>query len=210
MMLDRFFRIAPVKYKAKDGSGRTVVVEHRIGRAAGHFTKNDLMLKTGLEQEYSEDCSQMARRIKDRKSLRRWEKGEYTRQQGRMGRMVDSYRKFLAQFYEVQGLVPRMVFVPHDKDNIIFIQGLVNTGTHSLVAGEAEDTAAWTDATQRKNKPSHERYEESIAQAKALLRLPSINKDLEHRLRLLASGELPPLLEGPKDKKKGDKEPDKK
>lgn len=182
-----------MSFRAKDGSGRKVIIEHRIGKTTASFAKKQLLNKVGLEKEWREQCKMLQRRITNAKE---WEKlcdALYTSQMKKLGGMIGSYRKFLNNFYGTQGISPCLTYVPVDGSGSfgIYIQALIDEKTRMLVAGEPEDLALWSEVTASREKSHVDMYDNALLVAKGLLRLSSVNKDIQARMQLVTRGEVP-------------------
>lgn len=182
-----------MSYKAKDGSGRRVIIEHRIGKTTSHFTKKQILNKVGLEKEWREQCRSLQRRITN---IKEWESlcdSLYGTQMKKLGAMVTHYRKFLTKFYSTQDIVPCLTYVPVDGSGTfgIYVQALVDAKTRMLVAGEAEDLALWSEVTASREKSHVDMYDVAVSVAKGLMRLSSVNRDIVHRMTMVAKGDVP-------------------
>lgn len=201
--IDRLFRISPVKVKAKDGSNELIPIEHRLGRDAGYFTGQDLMKKLDLENEFSEYVLDMQKKIRDKDRLKEVLDDKYRLLKGKMNRVVSDYRKYLEQFYGnyPRALLPMFAFVPvGEKMDGLYLQGLADDATLKLVAGDAEDATRWCETVFSKTKKWADLNARAESQAKALLALPGLNKDLKHRIQVIAQGKMPARLTFEKDK----------
>lgn len=196
--MDRLFRMpAPVRYRVKDGSGKILIVEHRLGRAAGAFQNGQLMKRTGLEKEYTDLLKKLQRKVTNTKEFEDLSQSLWGTQKKKLGHMVRGYRDFLIKFYAVQGVLPCMTYVPLDEhSNGLYIQALVDVDSFTLMAGEPEDAALWNEVTAIREKSHVNLYNRAIQCAKQLMKLPSVNKDLQHRMKLLTTGEIPSSVKG--------------
>ena len=193
MVLEKLFRTPPVQYKAKDGTGRKVIVEHRIGAKAGSFRKTDLMYRTKLEKEWQDLYNKYQNRLRDRKEFERIMDSCWKTQCDKLQKLIRSYRTYLEKFYVAQRLFPLFAYVPIDgSDEMgLYIQALVDVETEALVAGDANDVALWTEVTQVRTLPIKKRNDMSLRIAKQLMKLPGVNKDIQHRMKLVVTGNLP-------------------
>lgn len=188
----RLFQIAPVKMKAHDGS--MVTVEHRVGKVGGVHTLRGLMEKLGLEKQHAEFIEVMIKQIKNGDERKRVIEAHYVGQKNRANRIVSEYRKHLELFYGnyPQPLIPAFHFVPtSDKEEGLYLQGLVCANTFDLRIGEAEDVYRWTEKVFSKTKKWADLNERAQQQAKALMRFQGINKDIKQRLHSISQGEIP-------------------
>lgn len=200
--LDRLFRIAPIKYRAKDGSGKVLIVEHRLGRAAGFFTDVQLLKRTGLEKEYSDMLRKLQRKITNSQEFESLSESLWATQKRKLSNMMRGFKKMMASFYASQDATPCMTYVPVDDQGTMgfYIQALVDSSSYSLLAGEPEDAGLWNEVTAVREQSHVNLYDRAIKAAKQLMRLPSVNKDIQHRMKLLCSGDIPgsvKLLGGP-------------
>ena len=195
--IDRLFRISPIKVKAKDGSNEQVAIEHRLGTDAGFFTGAELMKKLGLEDEYAEYVLDMQKKIRDKDRLKEVLDDKYRLLKSKMNRVVSDYRKYLEQFYGnyARPLLPMFAFVPvAEKADGLYLQGLADENTLKLVAGDPEDAIRWCETVFSKTKNWADLNKRAETQARALLSLPHLNKDLKHRAQVIAQGRLPGRL----------------
>jgi len=195
--MDRLFRISPAKVKAKDSSGELITIEHRIGKDAGYFTTEMLMDKLGLEEQYSEYVRDMQKKIRDEDRLKEVLADKYKILRSKVTHVVSDYRAFLEKFYNnrVRPLLPMFAFVPvGDKNDGLFIQGLLDSVTLKLVVGEPEDDVLWCEKIFTKTKPSADMNRRAEQTARALTTHPGLNKDLKFRVNLIAQGKLPEKL----------------
>lgn len=195
--MDRLFRMSPSKHKAKDGSGEMITLEHRIGRDAGYFTTKDLMKKLGLEDEYADYVLDMQKKIRDEERCREVLADKYKLLKSKVGRVVSDYRDYLEKFFGnyPRPLLPMFAFVAvGDRDDGLYIQGLLDQTTLKLVIGEPEDDVLWCEKVFTKTKPSADLNARAEATAKALTSHPGLNKDLRFRVGLIAQGKLPEKL----------------
>ncbi len=181
-----------MSYKRKDGNGKAVL-EHRIGRSVTYHVKKSLMMKVGLEKEWREQVNYFRRKITVAKELQRLSDSLWTTQMKKLSSMVTGYRRFLTKFYERQGLLPCMTYVPINGQGELglYIQALVDIRTFKLVAGEADDAALWNEVTAVREKSHVDMYQRAIDCAKALMTLPSVNKDIQYRMNLISRGQIP-------------------
>ena len=193
MVMDPLFRIPPTRYKAKDGSGRVMVVEHRVGQAVIAYTKAQLMRKIGLEKEYRDLMKSFQSRITKADDLKELADSLWTTQSGKLKTIQSNYRKFLRDFYTPQGGTVRFGGVPLDESGTLgyFIQAIVDQKTRALLVGEADDLALWNEVTAIREKSHRDLYDDAVLSAKAMLKLPNLNKDLQNRMKLLIAEELP-------------------
>lgn len=195
--MDRLFRISPVKARLQDGSGTLIAVEHRMGKEAGFFTLRDLLEKLGFEQEHVEFTKDMLKQIKNPDDRKEVCDAHYTRQKAKAQKLVSDYRKHLEAFYGnyPRPVLPAFSFVPvRDAEMGLFVQGLVDANTYDVLVGEPEDIYRWTETVYSKTKKWADLNKRAEMQAKALMRFPGLNKDLQHRLRSITQGEIPPKL----------------
>lgn len=195
--LDRLFKISPMRVKAKDGSGDTVIVEHRIGKAAGAFTSADLMNKLGLEDEYFEIVKDLEKKFRDRKKFQNIADKIYSGQKEKLGRIVSRYRQHLDEFYgsHPRPLMPMFAFVPiSEKEDALYLQGLLDEQTLKLLIGDPEDDALWSETIFLKTKTFADLNARAKKVARALMSHPNINKDLVYRMEFISKGQVPDKL----------------
>lgn len=194
--IDRLFKISPAKVKAENGSGM-ITVEHKIGKTGGFHTLRSLMEKLGLEAQHSEFVQDMVRQIKNVDERKKCIDQHYIAMKNRANRLCSEYKRHLEIFYGNYPipLTPAMAFVPvNDKEDGLFIQGLVVSETLEVVVGEADDVYRWTEKIFTKTKQMADLNHRAELQAKALLRHPGINKDLKQRLHAISQGNMPERL----------------
>ena len=194
--MSKLFQIPPVKVKAEDGSGM-VTVEHKIGKIGGYHTLRGIMEKLGLEAQHSEFIQDMIKQIKNIDERKKVIDAHYVRQKSRANKMVSEYRKHLELFYGnySRPLTPAIAFVPvTDKEDGLYIQGLVTSENLDLVVGDPEDVYRWTETVFVKTKKWADLNHRAESQAKALMRHQGINKDLKQRLHAISQGNIPERL----------------
>ncbi len=149
------------------------------------------MSKTGLEKEWREKLKAIQRKITNVKDFNELSDSLWRTQCAKLGTMTHSYRKYLTRFYEGQGVMPCMTYVPvvAGGEMCFYIQALVDTETFGLVAGEPEDAAIWNEVTAVREKSHVEMYKRAISCAKALMKVA--NRDIAHRMELIAKGNIP-------------------
>lgn len=191
--MEKLFRTPPVKYKAKDGSGKRVIVEHRVGKVSGAFRKKDLLMRTKLEKEWTDLYAKYQKKIRDRREFEKIMDGMWKTQCDKLQRMIRAYRVYLEKFYASQEAFPMFIYVPIDDMGTmgLYLQGLLDANSESLLVGKPEDAALWTEVTQIRTKPIKERNLMSLRVAKQLMKLPGVNKDIQHRMKMVTSGNLP-------------------
>jgi hypothetical protein len=192
----KLFQIAPVKVKPENG-GPPVTVEHKIGKIGGYHTLRGLMDKLGLDAEHSQFVTDMIKQIKNSDERKKVTDAHFNRQKNRATRVVSDYRRHLELFYgNMQTpLLPAFQFVPvNDKEDGLYIQGLVTATTFDLVVGDPEDVYRWTETVFVKTKKWADLNHRAEAQAKALMRHPALNKDLRQRLHQISQGHIPEQL----------------
>lgn len=196
--MDKLFRIPPVRRTAKNGSGRVIVVEHRVGREAIFFTQEMLLRKTGLESEYSVRYRSLDRRITNKRELEDVAKSMWKSYKITLRNMIHAARKHWNNVYEPQGAMVRATYVPVDEKGTLgfYIQGIVDAKTRELLVGDPEDVALWSEVTAIRERSHVNSWEDAMASAKALLKLPSINKDLQARMKLVLTGDVPMSVSG--------------
>lgn len=188
--LDRYFRIDPVNIKAKDGSDRKLIIEHRIGPSM-LFSKGDLLKKTGLEKEYFDTCMQLEKKFRDRDAFDKLCEQVFRGTKAKLTLWLRSYRAWLREYYAGQGIQPVMVFAPkHGHDNhVLYIQAFIDLNNSKLVAGDVADLALWAETTSVWTKSAADRYADAVQVAKNILKLPGVNPDMKARLSLLVNGQ---------------------
>lgn len=204
--MDRLFRIPPAKVKAKDGSGEMITLEHRIGRDGGYFTREHLMDKMGLENDYKDYCKELNKKIHNNENLKEMMSDRYRTLKGKLNRIVTDYRRYLVQFYGNRGvgapLAPMFAFVPvTDKEAGLYIQGLrrdtleggENAG-YKLVIGEPSDDLAWCEVTFSQTERQANLNKQAQFTARGLLSHPGLSKEIRHRIQSIAQGKLPEKL----------------
>lgn len=194
--LARLFQIPPAKVKAEDGSGM-VTVEHKIGRVGGFHTLRSLMEKLGFEAQHAEFIQDMIKQIKNIDERKKLIDQDYIHQKSRVQRLVSEYKRHLELFYGnyPTPLTPAFAFVPiNDKEDALYIQGLVTAEKLDLVVGEPEDVYRWTEKIFSKTKKWADLNHRAETQAKALMRHQGLNKDLRQRLHAISQGNIPERL----------------
>lgn len=188
--INPLFRINPVSKKV---SGKDFVIEHRIGRdVGGALTIIKALQETGLHEQWKKECLGIRKKFgADSEGYQKYADSIFARFKEQMRRMISDYRLWLERYYEVQGLLPRMGWVPVDgkEENVIFIQSMIDRHTRKLIIGEQSDHALYIWATAKQHKKSHDLYDENIEDAKAVI--PQFSKDLAHILKQLVGGEIP-------------------
>lgn len=193
MTLDRLFRKPASRHLAKDGSGRQIFVEHKIGKEVAAYSSDKLMEKTGLLKDWMQFVDRFGGKISDKAEKNKFVDDQLRTRRRQLSMWVRSYRHFLTRFYRVQGVLPRFAIVPVSddaRDTALYIQALVDIKTKNLVAGDVNDLAAWAEQVKVRTQAIRDLNEDAEDQAKAILRMPNINKDLAHRMKLLLKGEL--------------------
>lgn len=191
------WRIQPVKITARDRADRTYIIEHRIGRAGGALTLQEIMDRLGITDEMEKRIYEIKRLFKKNPD---YEKDLVLREKanakGAGNGVVRRFEMALVAFYAPQGLRPRCGFIlDTDGKKKFFIQGLVDAQTLALVRGDAKDVKEWSMSEFNVSRAGRDRNFEATEQAKALLRLPGINADIRESLMLLVNykSELPAL-----------------
>lgn len=188
--MDGLFRIGPTRIKAKDGSGRSFIIEHRVGKAVTSFRFGDLMKKSGMEKHYSKQCARIQRRITDEDEAVSLMDAVYAANKKRLNAMISRYRKVLVALYKDQGIAPCMSFVPvNDTDSALYIQGFVDEKLKP-VAGAVSDLASYTETTYSRTKALRDKNEEAQKIAREILKLPNVNKDVQLRMGMVVKGKL--------------------
>jgi hypothetical protein len=197
MVLDKLFRIPPVKKKSIEDSSRSIVVEHRIGRMVAFFTKENLLRKTGLEKEWADEVEKLQARITNKKLLDNLTDSTWDTKKRVMKCMVTGIRSYWNRVYAEQGCLVRASFVPVEDGKLgFYIQALVDMKTRALVMGDPEDLALWNEVTAIREKSHVNSWNEAMLSAKALLKLPSLNKDIQSRMKIVLSGDVPMSVSG--------------
>lgn len=207
MVLDKLFRIPPTRKKTVDDSERSIIVEHRVGKMVAYFTQKELLRKTGLEREWMEEYKRLDSRLTNKIELKKTTDATWANKKQILRRMTSGFRKHLDRIYLLQGAMARATFVPVDDEGTLgyFIQALVCVKTRALLVGSPEDLGIWNEVTACREKSHVNNWNEAMTSAKVLLRLPNINKDLQTRMKLVISGDVPMsvsgLLPAPDEKK---------
>lgn len=207
MVLDKLFRIPPVRKSTVEDSDRTIIVEHRVGKMVVFFTQKELLRKSGLEKEWMEEYKRLDTRLTNKIELKKTTDATWANKKQILRRMTSSFRKHLDRIYAPQGAMARVTFVPVDDEGTLgyFIQALVDLRSKALLIGKPEDLGLWNEVTACREKSHVNNWNEAMTSAKALLRLPNLNKDLQARMKLVISGDVPMsvsgLLPAPEDKK---------
>jgi hypothetical protein len=192
--LNRLFKIPPKTQDAKDGSGRKVIIEHRVGRSNVAYTVPMLMDRLGLEDEWADTCVKLEKKFRDREMFDKLSDQVYRGQRAKLSGAVKAFRAHLAKFYQTQGIAPLLAFVPvNDKDMGLYIQAFVDAITHQLVVGDVGDAVLWSETVAIRTKPLADLYRESQSTAKRLLGRKDVNKDLAARLEAVVAGNPPKL-----------------
>lgn len=194
--MDGIFKTSPYKAKARDGSGDSIALEHRIGKDAGAPTIEELMKKLGLNDEYSAFAVSMQRKLKnDEENLEKVLTEKLRILRSKANHTVSSYRRRLEEFYgkyPSRPLLPMFAFVrTGEREDGLYIQGLLDAESHKLVIGEPEDDLLWCETVFQKTKSFADLNHRAELTAKALASLPGINKDLKFRAHRIGNGELP-------------------
>lgn len=193
--LDKLFRIPPRTCEAKDGSGRSVIIEHRVGRAAGAFTSAQLMAKLGLDSEWIQSCSRMERRLTDRKEFDDFSDRFYKTQKQKLSTAISGYRNKLEKFYRTQGIKPVFTFVPiSDKERGLYIQSFMDIQNQKLVQGDVADHSSSVKEVSDRTYPMAKKHEEMRRAAKQILTIKGVNKDIAARMERIVNGEAPQRL----------------
>ena len=193
--LNKLFKIPPKTHEAKDGSGRKVIVEHRVGRTSVAYTAEMLMDRLGLENEWAETCSKLEKKFRDREMFDKLSDQVYAGERAKLSGAVKAFRSHLEKFYQTQGIAPLLAFVPiNDKDTGLYIQAFVDVTSHQLVVGDVGDAVIWSESVAIRTKPMADMFKRSQSTARKLLGRKDVNKDLAGRLEAVVSGELPKWL----------------
>jgi len=191
------WRISPVKIAARDRSDHTYVIEHRIGKAGGSLTIQEIMDRLGITDEMEKRIYDIKRLIKKNPD---YEKDLILREKqnakSTANKVVRRFGDALLAFYAPQGLRPRCGFIMDtDGKNKFFIQGLVDSQTLAPVRGDVKDLTEWSQSEFTASRSGRDRNFQATEQSKALLRLPGINTDIREALHLLVNykSELPAL-----------------
>jgi hypothetical protein len=193
--MDRLFRISPVKVTARDGSGEKITLEHRVGRDAGVLTRFELMDKLGLEDQFADFVKEMTKKVRDEERLKEICDDKYSVLKSKMNRAVQDYRKYLEGVYgnyPGRPLLPMFAFVKvNDKDDGLFLQGLVEAETFKHVIGDPADNLAWSETVFVATKRFADMNKRAENTARSLMLLPGLNKDLRQRANALSQGKMP-------------------
>lgn len=185
--LSKLFQIPPTWYKTKDG--RKILLQHRVGKSSGAYTREEIAAKIGIDTEFAKDCAYANKVMKDTEALRSHTESLAKRYSSTQRHVVKAYRKSLAAFYDGQGLIPRFAQVPSATGKaILYVQGLVDKKTLVPVIGDVEDIVAWTCTEAQRSKNGHDRFVAAQGQSDALLKLPGINPDLKGLLTDVSEG----------------------
>lgn len=197
--MDKIFRIpSPVKKKTVDDPDRQVVVEHRIGHVVAYFTQKELLRKTGLEKEWMEEYRRLDSRITNKIELKKVTDATWANKKQVLRRLCSGFRKHLDRIYYPQGAMARCTYVPMDENGTMgyYIQALVDVRSRALLVGDPEDLALWNEVTAIRERAHVNNWEEAMASAKQLLKIPSINKDIQSRMKFILSGNVPMSVSG--------------
>lgn len=193
--LNKLFKIPPKTHDSKDGSGRKIIVEHRVGKTSVAYTAEMLMDRLGLENEWAETCAKLEKKFRDREMFDKLSDQVYAGQRAKMSNAVKAFRSHLEKFYQTQGIAPLVAFVPiNDKDLGLYIQAFVDVNSHQLVVGDVGDAVIWSESVAIRTKPMADLFKRSQVTARKLLGRKDVNKDLAARLESVVSGELPKWL----------------
>jgi hypothetical protein len=188
--LNPLFRVNPV---SKTVSGKKFIIEHRIGRAAGSLTLLKAMQETGLHEQWKKECLNIRKKFgADSEGYEKYAESIFARYKEQMRRMFSDYRAWLERYYEPQGLLPRMAWIPlgeNKEATAIFIQSVIDRSTRKLIIGEQEDHALYLWATQKQNKKAHDIYVETVSDTKAFI--PQASKELAYQLKQMIEGDIP-------------------
>lgn len=192
LKLDKFFKTPPATLPAKDGSKRKIILEHRLGSDNGAYTLSNLLQRTGLLKELTDRAIVMEKKIPDAKLSNQFFNALQAKYFMRLRMWVKSYRSYLTRYYLGQKIRPIMNFVPtpNDKKPVLFIQGFVDIETSVPLLGDLDDITLAIEAKNSNLKKMMDEYKSNQIIAKKMMSLPNINKDLEHRLNLVATGQL--------------------
>ena len=193
MKVDPMFRIPPVKRKVryrKKSKQRQVIIEHRVGKDAGFFTREKLMSHLGLEKEYTSLSKRVVRKMSSTSDIDELTRSLYSKKKDVVNRYISEYRRYLNRFYEDQGLRVAFYFVPvRSKETGIYIQGLVDLETRELLVGDEFDHALANEQRFVKSKSIYNEHIDAIEDAKVLM-LTSKDQDIKSRMKLIVSGKL--------------------
>lgn len=198
--LDKLFRIGAVRMRAKDGSNRQLIVEHRVGRDAGCFRFEDLMSKSTLQDEYKKECVRFSRKFRDKEDYEEVTEALYRDKCTVLRNGIRGFRTDIEKLYTAASIKPLMTWIPTTEkksEDVFYIQAMVDVQTLKLAVGEPEDLMFYLWSTAKKTKSMAETYHESVDIAKVNSKLP-MSKDLAHQLDKIANGDVddrPPLLE---------------
>ena len=192
MVFDRWFRIPPVKVKAKDNPDEKIILEWRTGRDGGAWTIDQYMTKTGADKELLKKGTSLEKKFPDRRVFKEFFDSLHMHALGRIRTQWRSYRSYIARKVRSQGIRPIAAFVPVDdpENPIGFIQGFIRIDTLAPAAGEIADIVLALEATNARLKPMVDEYRENQQVARKIMGLPGVNKDIQNRLGQVVSGNL--------------------
>jgi hypothetical protein len=195
---EKIFGNDPRELTAKDGSGVKYLIENRMGfqsatakdKIRGCFTRDELWKKFGYEKEHFEDVMYIEGKFKGSKEyIRKFESQSEKSLWKRLNTDIRNYKTFLTNRYQPQGIRPMFAFVPVvEKGICLYLQGFYSLESLKPVLGDVKDWALWTESMAVWSKPVADIYEETVLVAKQILKVPHVNKDIQHRMSMVVSG----------------------
>ncbi len=198
MVLDEVYKTSP--YMIDNINGKKRLGEHIVGKECA-FTTERLMEKSGLLSEWISLTTNSNKRIHDHNLLKDYEEAKFKFLKSKLQNWIASYRSYLTKFYASQDLLPLFMKIRiNDKEDGYFIQGFLDTITKKVVYGDPTDYYSWNERLYQRTKRPAEQHEFSKQVAKINVKVFSNNKDISHRLEMIANGIIPPkrLSEGKK------------
>ncbi len=168
-----------------------MTLEHRMGPEGGaSLNEQAVFERVGFEKELMSRGVKLERSFTNRKLFDEFFEAMHRRYKARLRSWVRSYRNYLSRLYQPQEFKPVFGYVPTDDFNkpILMIAGFIDIKTLAPVAGDLE---LITRALELKNvhlQPLVDEYQENRQIAKRMLTISGVNKDLQHRLGQVVSG----------------------
>jgi len=195
--LDKLFRTDPNPEKARNGSGRTIIVEHAMGKAGGMLTEDELFKKLGLADTYSDRVKEIARQYKrDDEAIDTLCKAAKKKAKNRLRSTIESFRAHLDKFYAPQGAKACFIKLTlDDGKEVYYISGLVDPTTLSPLVGDLDDLSRVAYEIHKGTFSANRRHFEGRRMAEQIRKLPNLNRDVRERVDLILADKLFPKIE---------------